>query len=51
MLEIGGQAVYIPLPGARNEPLQMEEPRPGSYVRLEHIGQLPEWLEARLLAA
>lgn len=51
VLEIGGQAVYIPSPGARNEPLQMDEPKPGPYVRLEHIGQLPEWLEARLLAA
>lgn len=51
VLEIGGQAVYIPSPGARNEPLQKDEPKPGPYVQLEHMGQLPEWLEARLLAA
>ncbi|MCS7069029.1 MAG: HAD family hydrolase [Meiothermus sp.] len=51
VLEIGGQAVYIPSPGAKNEVLPMDDPKLGQYARLEHIGQLPEWLEARLLAA
>lgn len=51
VLEIGGQAVYIPSPGARNEPLEMNDPKLGRYMRLQHIAQLPEWLEARLLAA
>ncbi|GIW31925.1 MAG: haloacid dehalogenase [Meiothermus sp.] len=47
VLEIGGQAVYIPPPTA-----QGEGPRPqGAYVQLERIGQLPDWLEARLLVA
>ncbi|GIW25632.1 HAD family hydrolase [Meiothermus sp.] len=50
VLEIGGQAVYIPAPGAQ-EPLPMDDSTPGQYVRLGSIGQLPEWLEARLLAA
>lgn len=52
VLEIGAQAVYIPhrQTGGR-EHVQMDDPKPKLYVELEHIGQLPEWLEAKLLAA
>jgi putative hydrolase of the HAD superfamily len=52
VLEIGAQAVYIPRRQTwGREYVQMDEPRPRLYVELEHIGQLPEWLEARQLAA
>ncbi|MCX7802593.1 MAG: hypothetical protein N2313_06185 [Meiothermus ruber] len=47
VLEIGGQAVYIPPPTTRSASPQPQ----GAYVQLERIGQLPDWLEARLLVA
>lgn len=51
VLEIGGQAVYIPHRSGGRAYTQMDDPKSKLYVELEHIGQLPEWLEARLLAA
>lgn len=52
VLEIGAQAVYIPHHQTWDrEHVPMDDPKPKLYIELEHIGQLPEWLEAKLLAA
>lgn len=52
VVEVGANAVYIPYHQTWNHevvPLDDAQPRP--FVQLEAIGQLPEWLESKLLAA
>lgn len=47
VIEVGGNAVYIPYPSLAEN----LETAPPNFVQLEAIGELPEWLESRLLAA
>lgn len=52
VIEIGGQAIHIPYHQTwEHERVLLEGLQPRSFVQLEGIGQLPQWLESKLLAA
>ncbi len=48
VLELGAQAIHIPYPQTwAYEHIQLDDSKPKSYVQLESIAELPEWLEAQ----
>lgn len=52
VVEVGASAVYIPhCQTWSHEVVQLETTTPKPFAQLRAIGQLPEWLESRLLAA
>lgn len=52
VIEIGAQAIHIPYHQTwEHERVLLEDLQPRPFTQLESLGQLPEWLEARLLAA
>lgn len=52
VVEIGASAVYIPYANTwAYEQVQLDESKPKPFIELASITELPDWLDARVLAA